>query len=429
MALNANCVANVTTAGNDANAGWFDTSSGDTAGGANDRAFSNSPAIIDGSTISASVHTTTTQATLVGFTVTSALRGNVLRISGGTATAGYYRITATDAVNNRVTVDASMGSSGATITGRIGGAFASPGQAGASGGAGGIVRARGSFTIGGGTANTAGNRFDFPTNNMIFEGYTSTYGDGGFVTLLAGANSIAPLVGATAARTGCFVVNAITNGNGFTGVTGVSTPNLSNAINCIAVNCAVGVSTGNLNPAVRCYAESCTLGFSGHQVDCVAKSCIQGFSYGGQGAHVDCIAWGCTTGFLMSSSQANSCIRCIAYGGTTGFSLQSNAGSSFERCIAYGQSSKGFSGTVQSFAFIANAANGTNDMTVTTLTADPFTNAAGGDFSLNNTAGGGAVLRALNFAMPGISTTRYPFGGWYVPSTGTPNIFRGSLVR
>lgn len=41
-------------------------------------------------------------------------------------------------------------------------------------------------------------------------------------------------------------------------------------------------------------------------------------------------------------------------------------------------------------AFNANMAEG-----FITLTADPFTNAAGGDFSLNNNAGGGALLRGL----------------------------------
>jgi hypothetical protein len=43
----------------------------------------------------------------------------------------------------------------------------------------------------------------------------------------------------------------------------------------------------------------------------------------------------------------------------------------------------------------------------TVLSGDPFTNAAGGDFSLNNTAGAGALVRdgAAVGAWPGISTT------------------------
>jgi hypothetical protein len=63
-----------------------------------------------------------------------------------------------------------------------------------------------------------------------------------------------------------------------------------------------------------------------------------------------------------------------------------------------------------------------------TLTADPFVDAANGNFALNSTSGGGATLRALNFQLPSISTTRYPFGGWYAPGGGCPLIGPGGLV-
>lgn len=59
-------------------------------------------------------------------------------------------------------------------------------------------------------------------------------------------------------------------------------------------------------------------------------------------------------------------------------------------------------------AFYNNTAeySGTHDDNIT-LTADPFTDAASGDFSLNSDAGGGAVLRAATMVMG--STTAYPF--------------------
>ena len=50
-----------------------------------------------------------------------------------------------------------------------------------------------------------------------------------------------------------------------------------------------------------------------------------------------------------------------------------------------------------------------------TLTADPFTDAAAGDFSLNNTAGGGTVLRAISKTFG--STTGYPFN-WLTDGSG-----------
>lgn len=49
--------------------------------------------------------------------------------------------------------------------------------------------------------------------------------------------------------------------------------------------------------------------------------------------------------------------------------------------------------------------NGPNDIT---LTVDPFVNAAGGDFNLNNTAGGGANLRNVSIDIK-TNTTAYPF--------------------
>ncbi len=50
------------------------------------------------------------------------------------------------------------------------------------------------------------------------------------------------------------------------------------------------------------------------------------------------------------------------------------------------------------------------------LTADPFTDAANGDFSLNSDAGGGAVLRAVSNTIG--STTSYPFN-WLTDGSGS----------
>ena len=60
-------------------------------------------------------------------------------------------------------------------------------------------------------------------------------------------------------------------------------------------------------------------------------------------------------------------------------------------------------------AFYNNAAdyNGTHEGNIT-LTADPFVDAANGDFNLNADAGGGATLRANNYAI-NTDTSVYPF--------------------
>lgn len=63
-------------------------------------------------------------------------------------------------------------------------------------------------------------------------------------------------------------------------------------------------------------------------------------------------------------------------------------------------------------AFYSNTSGQTNGIAVgpndITLTADPFVNAGAGDFNLNDTAGGGAVLRAAN-VMVSADTSLFPF--------------------
>lgn len=62
---------------------------------------------------------------------------------------------------------------------------------------------------------------------------------------------------------------------------------------------------------------------------------------------------------------------------------------------------------------VNNISNGPNDIS---LTADPFLNAAGDDWNLNETAGGGAVLRAETADITG--ATIFPFNQWAIPPSG-----------
>lgn len=99
-------------------------------------------------------------------------------------------------------------------------------------------------------------------------------------------------------------------------------------------------------------------------------------------------------------------------------------------------SSSGFpNGDLRSVAFGANSfgsvgglgSTGTNPIT---LTADPFTNDSGSnrDYSLNNTAGGGALLRGLGFPgiFPGGASTGYASPGAVQPSLTSSS---GSAVQ
>lgn len=68
-----------------------------------------------------------------------------------------------------------------------------------------------------------------------------------------------------------------------------------------------------------------------------------------------------------------------------------------------------FRGLYNAFGSNGSSTNYTADPTDITLTADPFTNGGSGNFGLNSTAGGGAVVKAAGFpgAFLGATTTGY----------------------
>lgn len=70
--------------------------------------------VINGVATTATVHTTTSQLTITGHTVSSADIRSLVNITGGTMTAGVYEITAVDTANNRWTLDRSAGTAGQT---------------------------------------------------------------------------------------------------------------------------------------------------------------------------------------------------------------------------------------------------------------------------------------------------------------------------
>lgn len=79
------------------------------------------------------VHSTTTQINVAigDYTVNANDDGNIVQITGGTATAGYYRIASVDVPNNRWTLDRSAGTAGQTVVGTMGySAYVSGGKLG-----------------------------------------------------------------------------------------------------------------------------------------------------------------------------------------------------------------------------------------------------------------------------------------------------------
>lgn len=99
---------------------------------------------------------------------------------------------------------------------------------------------------------------------------------------------------------------------------------------------------------------------------------------------------------------------------------------------AYYSNTSGTRSLMDNVTGIFNSTPYTNTQDVT-CSASPFTDAANADFTLNNTAGGGAALRgtAQPGAMPGLSQTGYlDFGALQASAgnTGGGGIFRSSIV-
>jgi hypothetical protein len=122
----------------------------------------------------------------------------------------------------------------------------------------------------------------------------------------------------------------------------------------------------------------------------VIANCI--FNGGSIGLHMYTYTQAWRTGYMANCILANFTTQAVTDGTsyTTGFSFLNNA----------------FYNNAQNYARGESVAFHRNDVD---LTADPFVDAANGDFNLNNAAGGGDVLRRNDYATDGTNTNLYPF--------------------
>lgn len=372
-----------------------------------------------------------------GLTVSSALKpfgkqqvGNSIVITGGTNfNTGRYVIASVAAVTFVATVvgpgniTSGVGASG---TGGQGGAFATPGAATAPMVASNLMYVQtATYTMTSASTNIAGGCC-LPPGNSGTEGYATVRGDlnaiaaaGAPPTFLA--SGIATFVlwnGGGASNT--WLRNVIVDGASLTSSRGVAGTGASSSVsNVFAKNCTNG-GIVSFAVAVRCKATGCATISAFNSITsahtCVAYSnTITGFgsctclvftlSYSNSGASSDgiggAIAINCTTygngrdGFRTTSFTIN----CIAESNTgIGYNVSSNTnGAQLLNDAAYNN-------TGGDFSVVSTTTHGFATGSITG-TASFFTNAAGGDFSLNTAAGGGALLRAAGY--PGV----LPIGG------------------
>jgi hypothetical protein len=180
-------------------------------------------------------------------------------------------------------------------------------------------------------------------------------------------------------------------------------------VSCEAVDCdgtsGIGFNSGN---CIGCKAQNCVTGFASIVLctRCESEDCTTGFNIGTQQA-VNCLAYGGTTGFVLNST-AGTAICCSAIGATTGFSFTQARTSAF--CCVATDCTTGYSVTGTRAVLLCEcyAYNNTTNVSgtpmpsaaiVTILTADPWVDSATDDYRPNNTAGGGASLRAAGIGL------------------------------
>jgi hypothetical protein len=387
MALSAAQVWEVRTTGSDSNGGAFKAGATGTDYSQQDAAqFSGTDLAVDA--------TLNTKVTSASHNFVAADVGNVIQITAGAGwTVGFYEIVSVAA--NAATLDRSPAATSTTGgTWAEGGALATPGKAGSGHVGGNTIWVKGGpYTVSSASANVAGGCVSLATSfsatsYTTISGYTATRGDGGQAS------------------------RASSTGFSDGGNTGRLT-------NCKAINCTTGFSISNAD-VVQCWADVCGTGFNmtsnGWLFGCVAKSCTTaGFQV--QSGNADtCLAYLCAIGFSASGPFGTiRFLRCTAANNTShGFSINAGQfhGKEITNCVIYGNGGWGITVTSGGQVYVTNCAFGANTSGATslgtgsvssgtvTLTADPFVNAAGGNFALNSTAGGGAACRAAG--TPGV---------------------------
>jgi hypothetical protein len=433
MALAAELVWELRTTGSDNSGGAFKAG----ASGV-DRSQQNAAhaTMTTASTVNAT--TTIINVNAGDYTVTADDVGNVLQVTGGTATAGFYEITAADTTNNRWTVDRAVGTAGQTVAGAMGGALATPGKcAGAIVGGNTVWQKAGTYSCTN-SSNVAGGRVTISVNGSEsaptrWYGYQTTRADGGtYPVLQATANSVNVFTvsGSHAAlrwlQTGKSAAQTSTVGFNVTGVG-------SRVEDCTASGNATGFTGGSA---------------SGEWDNCLATGCTStGFSVAAAMTLFACAAvdgGGGASGFSLAIAGGQ-VIRCVSAGNQTGFALSANC-TRADNCAAHGNGQHGFNvtghtATLANCVSWGNTGDDFNSATTpdpvntrlyhcagaeqnfaaesvigfVTLTADPFTDAANDDFTLNDDAGGGAACKAAGYptGLPGLTGTSAPDIGAY----------------
>jgi hypothetical protein len=449
MALGTSIVWEIRTAGNDTNGGGFEPALGspvDYSQQDTKNTVGNNISVTDAVTTGAFGITSATAA------FTPDITGNTVYLAGGTGglTGAWYQ--AAYVSTTLIVVDRTIAAStGATLN--IGGAMASPGGAAAAAVSGASTTGR--FWVKAGTYSVTSASFNVSNGCVsggsigglvaifqVWEGYQNTRGDLGTKPILQATVGTLTLMD----QSGQFSLarNLTFDGNGQTAVIGYRTANNYNRVmDCEAINTTgSGFSLEDgAEEVIRCLVRNCTASFPsaafvGAAVGvrffgCVAQDCTSfAFLASASSVHFDfCIADSCSGGGFVATSVGFTASNCVAYACASSFYMATAGGggrfnTTLINCIATDD-------TAATAAYVTDAvspgvllfncagynnANGnynaaqiTNVFNFQACTVSPFVNPTAGNFALNGTASGGALIRAAGTPgrFPGGNSTGY----------------------
>ncbi len=413
-----------TTGSNNNGGGWDSASSGTDYSQQDAAQVTYTDLVIDG--------VTNTKLTSAGTPFTSAHVGNIINITGGTGFT-VQRVQIVSVASSAATCDKSCGTLGSTGgTGNLGGALASWAPLMSSLGSSVMTTGNKVWTKSGTYSYSTG-LSAYTAISPIFYGYEATRGDGGARPLITSATNSVDLItfsggaGYNAFENINFSHTAGTRGKGFARSGGGTHPVIT-CYKCKFTGCSNAIADASgayYSPLILRSVEitattgaAITFGQSGGVVR-VFSSYIH--DNGGAGINAasgaspalfvndTIIADSTGDGITSASTTAVVYLQNCTITGNTGDGIQVASTNPVNfmavNSVIYGNGAYGInlpstqeqSQNTMYNAFGSNTSgnvnNGTTGTSPVTLTADPFTNAAGGDYSLNATAGGGAACR------------------------------------
>ncbi len=424
----------VRTTGNAANGGGFNTSASGT-----DYSQQDSPQCTYTDLV---IGGTTTQATSAACPFDSTSPGNIANIISGSGCT-VQRAQVVSVAGSTATFDKALGTAGSTCSGRLGGALltiAAPVSLAVSQNT--IHIKSGTYTVTSAIDNGTGGIW------LSFIGYQNTHRDGGTKPVVTTATNLVNLfqLGSSKNRMVNMKFTNTAAGTRYAAISLQNTDSSVEIVDCISDGPAqLLFSSTSFRPSFIINSEA-TNGAQAVKVGGGNVFVIGSYFHDNSAAAIEStssdqalvtayvaqsIIVGNATGIIGTANSTVAVVNSIiANHSGNGITVTSPINVTLINSIIYGNGGYGVSCSaapnVHAQLYTAfgsntsgNRQNLPTDSSDITLTADPFTNSAGEDYSLNSTAGGGALLKNLGFpgVFQGSATTGYNSVGPVIPSS------------